>query len=95
MTPNFTEANAVTSLRLSEATIEQERKDEFTTKGFEEFPLETPGTLKRAVDVYRGPDGDGYVIRFIYEVKGERWCRCEARGPQAFRSHNWIKVPIL
>ncbi len=95
MNPNFSEANEVAGQQLIAVALEQDAQNEFASSGFLECPLVGTGTLKRAVDVYHGPDGDGYVIRFIYELNEQSWCRCVARGPQAFRSHNWLKIPTL
>ena len=95
MNPNFSEANEAVDGQMITVTLEQDAQNKFASCGFVQCPLAGPGTLKRAVDVYHGSDGDGYVIRFIYELNGQSWCRCVARGPQAFRSHNWLKIPTL
>ena len=95
MNPNFAEANEAASQHLATVTIEQEGQTEFTPSAFIACPLTGAGTLKRAVDVYHGPDGDGYVVRFMYELNGQCWCRCEARGSQSYRGHNWMRIPTL
>ncbi len=93
MNPNFAEANQKSTGELSSVAGAQDGITKVEPSAFVECPLDGRGTLTRAVDVYRGPKGDGYVVRFLYELDGELWCRCEATGPQMFRSHNWIKIP--
>ena len=89
MQPDFTEANAVALSHIADVVAAQESQPKFTRSGYVACALVGAGLMKRAVDVYHGPEGDGYVIRFIYELDEKRWCRCEARGPQAFRTHDW------
>ncbi len=95
MNPDFTEANSIVAIHVANVTAEQDAQAEFTRSGYVACPLSGSGTLKRAVDVYHSPEGEGYVVRFVYELDGKRWCRCEARGPQSFRTHNWMEQRIV
>jgi hypothetical protein len=67
-------------------------KGAFSKEALIERGGEFDGVLKKAVDVYTGPEGTGYVVRFVLELNGETWGRCEARGPQTFRTTPWEKM---
>jgi hypothetical protein len=67
-------------------------KGTFSNEALAEREGEFEGVLKKAVDVYTGPEGIGYVVRFVLEMNGETWSRCEARGPETYRTTPWEKM---
>ena len=96
MEPDFESVNVVVENQI--ALVDADQAIQFSIRGdFVKAALVAcaytgAGILKQAIDVYHGPDGNGYVLRFIYELDGRRWCRCEGRGPQAFRTHSWTQL---
>ncbi len=41
------------------------------------------------VDTYAAPDGEGYVITVLANVKDETWTRAVALGPETWRGYDW------
>jgi hypothetical protein len=41
------------------------------------------------IDVYDGPEGQGYVTCFQVQIKGSMYERCQNYGPEASREHDW------
>lgn len=52
------------------------------------------GTLKTAIDEYKGPYGVGYVLRSSYAMSGSKWIRAINVGPEYWRNRAWIEVDV-
>lgn len=93
MPPNLSELNTEADNLLASVDSEQQGLGgQYISYPVAVQAIAFPGELKRAVDVYHGPYGNGYAIRFIYRVNGETWGRIVTRGPESARTVDWSQI---
>jgi hypothetical protein len=62
-------------------------------KDVESLGLNVPANMTVLVDVYDGPDGQGFVTRVDATVDGVHYRRIANKGPEKYRaSDGWILV---
>lgn len=96
MIPDEKKLNQLVAALLPDLDAEQTHRVAVREKHLRRAPTAqaapVAGTFRCRVDVYNGPRGRGYAVVFDYEVAGQWWMKCVARGPEAFRSHDWKMV---
>ena len=49
------------------------------------------GQLRGSI-MYSGPEGDGWLMCIIVDIKKQVWEKCHNYGPEALRAHDWQVV---
>lgn len=42
------------------------------------------------IDIYSGPNGDGYVLNVMTIIDGNVWMRAKNFGPDTWQEYNWV-----
>jgi hypothetical protein len=64
------------------------------TEDWNGFNMNFAAKIPTAVSItfYNGPSGKGYVTHYKLLINGEKWMRSVNTGPEAYRTHDWMKL---
>lgn len=54
--------------------------------------LTTPMEMALRIDVYDGPQGDGYQATVYVSIAGGTWYRTQQVGPETYRNQGWTQT---